>query len=91
MKNEEAPPSPWMADPDIDLRFAYDYHGRKDIPRSTFFNLSMNVDDSVEGYINCITFTLAPAIEEHLPIGLWSIAGRPNCLYHFLHLLTNFR
>ncbi|PKU80665.1 hypothetical protein MA16_Dca012423 [Dendrobium catenatum] len=67
-----------MTDPDVDLGFVYDNQGRTDIPRSTFFDLNLNVDDSVEGYIDNITFTLAPAIEEHLPIrSLW-IVGRPQ-------------
>ncbi|PKU81617.1 hypothetical protein MA16_Dca013048 [Dendrobium catenatum] len=66
-----------MADPEVDLGFVYDNQGRTNIPQSTFFDLNLNVDNSVEGHIDRISFTLAPEIEEHLLIRSWLIAGRP--------------
>ncbi|KAI0493328.1 hypothetical protein KFK09_027605 [Dendrobium nobile] len=54
----------------------YDGSGRTDLLHSPFFDVKMTVDETVDGYIDRILFTLAPSIEEHLPTGHWRITGR---------------
>ncbi|KAL0916447.1 hypothetical protein M5K25_013963 [Dendrobium thyrsiflorum] len=66
-----------MADPKRDHGFLYNPQGLVDILQSPFFDLNLEVDDSVEDYVNRILFTLAPSIEEHLPTGHWRIIGHP--------------
>ncbi|KAL0915372.1 hypothetical protein M5K25_015784 [Dendrobium thyrsiflorum] len=66
-----------MVDPNVDHGFMEDSQGRTNILRSPFFDLNLNVDDSVEDYVDRIIFTLTQVVEEHLPTGPWLIMGRP--------------
>ncbi|KAL0905565.1 hypothetical protein M5K25_023996 [Dendrobium thyrsiflorum] len=68
---------PCMGDPEIDHGFMYDDQGQTDVLRSPFFDVNLNVDDTVDGYIDRILFTLVPSIEEHIPTGSWQLIGRP--------------
>ncbi|KAL0919533.1 hypothetical protein M5K25_011632 [Dendrobium thyrsiflorum] len=67
-----------MADPEVDHDFVFDDQGQTDILGSPFFDLNLDVDDSVEGFVDRILFTLVPSIEEHIPIGHWKIVSRPS-------------
>ncbi|KAL0927229.1 hypothetical protein M5K25_001391 [Dendrobium thyrsiflorum] len=67
-----------MADPEVDHGFVYDNQGRTDILESPFFDLNLDMDDSVEDYVDRILFTLAPSIEEHISVGHWVIIGHPS-------------
>ncbi|KAL0925847.1 hypothetical protein M5K25_004218 [Dendrobium thyrsiflorum] len=67
-----------MADPEVDHGFLYDDQGLVDILRSPFFDPNPEVDDTVDDYIECIIFTLAPSIKEHIPSGQWTITGRSH-------------
>ncbi|KAL0915441.1 hypothetical protein M5K25_015859 [Dendrobium thyrsiflorum] len=66
-----------MVDPEIGHGFVYNSQGQVDILRSPFFDLNLEVDDTVNNYVDCIIFTLVPSIEEHLPSGQWRISGHP--------------
>ncbi|KAL0904970.1 hypothetical protein M5K25_027137 [Dendrobium thyrsiflorum] len=68
---------PCMADPEHNHGFVYDVHGRTDLLRSPFFDLNLEVDDTVDDYVYRILFTLVPSIEEHLPIRHRRLIGRP--------------
>ncbi|KAL0915079.1 hypothetical protein M5K25_015480 [Dendrobium thyrsiflorum] len=67
----------WLI-PERDHGFVYDDQGQTDLLQSTFFDVNLEVDDTVDEYIDRIIFTLAPAIEEHLPTGHWRVIGRPS-------------
>ncbi|KAL0905313.1 hypothetical protein M5K25_023723 [Dendrobium thyrsiflorum] len=67
-----------MADLEVDHGFVYDDQGRTNILGSPFLDLNLDVDDSVEDYVDRILFTLAPSIEEHIPTGLWIIISYPS-------------
>ncbi|KAL0913674.1 hypothetical protein M5K25_017151 [Dendrobium thyrsiflorum] len=60
-----------MADPELDSDFVYNEQGFIDILRSPFFDLNLEVDDSVEEYVERIIFTLSNAVEEQLSIVQW--------------------
>ncbi|KAL0910272.1 hypothetical protein M5K25_021236 [Dendrobium thyrsiflorum] len=66
-----------MADPEHDHGFVYDIQGRVDLLQSPFFDLNLEVDDTVDNYVHRILFTLVPSIEELLPSGQWQIIGYP--------------
>ncbi|KAL0908830.1 hypothetical protein M5K25_023339 [Dendrobium thyrsiflorum] len=68
---------PCMTDLELDHGFMYDDQGRTDLLRSPFFDLNLNVDDTVDNYVDRILFMLVPSIEEHLPTGNWRIIGLP--------------
>ncbi|KAL0908036.1 hypothetical protein M5K25_022501 [Dendrobium thyrsiflorum] len=66
-----------MIDPEVDHGFIYDHQGLVDILQSPFFDLNLEVDNTIDNYVDRILFTLAPFIEEHLPSGHWRIIGHP--------------
>ncbi|KAL0906258.1 hypothetical protein M5K25_024736 [Dendrobium thyrsiflorum] len=66
-----------MADPEHDHGFVYDFQGRVHIHQSSFFNLNLDIDDTVDNYVDRILFTLTSAIEEHEVSGQWRIIGHP--------------
>ncbi|KAL0903926.1 hypothetical protein M5K25_025989 [Dendrobium thyrsiflorum] len=68
---------PCMADLEHDHGFIYDFQERVDLLQSPFFDLNLEVDDTVDDYVDRILFTLVPSIEEHQPSGQWRIIGRP--------------
>ncbi|KAL0913783.1 hypothetical protein M5K25_017270 [Dendrobium thyrsiflorum] len=51
--------------------------GRVDLLQWPFFDLNLEVDNTVDNYMDCILFTLVSSIEEHLPSGQWRIIGHP--------------
>ncbi|PKU82682.1 hypothetical protein MA16_Dca021958 [Dendrobium catenatum] len=51
-----------MADPEVDHGFLYDDQGRTNILESHFFDVNLDVDASVEDYLDRILFTLVPSI-----------------------------
>ncbi|KAL0904823.1 hypothetical protein M5K25_026978 [Dendrobium thyrsiflorum] len=72
-----------MADPEHDHGFVFDVHGRTDLLQSTFFDLNLEIDDTVDDYVDHILFTLVPSVEEHLPFGHWRLIGRPPTSGYF--------
>ncbi|KAL0903820.1 hypothetical protein M5K25_025873 [Dendrobium thyrsiflorum] len=66
-----------MADPEVDHGFIYDHQGLVDILQSSFFDLNLEVDNTVDDYVDRILFTLAPSIAKHLPFGRWRLIGHP--------------
>ncbi|PKU60588.1 hypothetical protein MA16_Dca027916 [Dendrobium catenatum] len=55
-----------FADPEVDHGFLYDDQGRNNLIESLFFDVNLDVDASVEDYLNHILFTLVPSIKEHI-------------------------
>ncbi|KAL0925025.1 hypothetical protein M5K25_003331 [Dendrobium thyrsiflorum] len=53
-----------MADPDLDSGIVYDEQGFIHILHSTFFDVNLRIDHTVEEYMECILNTLAKAIKE---------------------------
>ncbi|KAL0924054.1 hypothetical protein M5K25_004859 [Dendrobium thyrsiflorum] len=66
-----------MADPEVNHGFIYDHQGLVDILRSSLFDMNLEVDNTVEDYVDRILFTLAPSIEEHLLSGHWRLIEYP--------------
>ncbi|KAL0915671.1 hypothetical protein M5K25_016106 [Dendrobium thyrsiflorum] len=66
-----------MADPERDNGFVYNSQGQVDIIRSPFFDLNLEIDDTIDNYVDRILFTLTLAIEEHQVSGQWRIIGHP--------------
>ncbi|KAL0906257.1 hypothetical protein M5K25_024735 [Dendrobium thyrsiflorum] len=66
-----------MADPEHDHGFVYDFQGRVDIHQSSFFNLNLEIYDTIDNYVDRILFTLTSYIEEHQ--GLTSLTN----FYHW--------
>ncbi|KAL0922245.1 hypothetical protein M5K25_006216 [Dendrobium thyrsiflorum] len=71
-----------MADPECDHGFIYNHQGLVDILQSSFFDLNLKVDNTVDNYVDRILFTLAPSIEEHLPSGHWRLIEHPPVSPH---------
>ncbi|PKU68483.1 hypothetical protein MA16_Dca016841 [Dendrobium catenatum] len=67
-----------MADPGLDSGFVYNEQGFIDILRSTFFNVNLEIDISVDEYLDRIIFTLSKAIEEQLANVQWQITSVPR-------------
>ncbi|PKU64188.1 hypothetical protein MA16_Dca005111 [Dendrobium catenatum] len=67
-----------MSDPNLDSGFVYNDQGNVDILRSTFFDVNLEIDNSVEEYLDCIIFTLSEAIEEQLANIQWKITFAPR-------------
>ncbi|PKU67282.1 hypothetical protein MA16_Dca021234 [Dendrobium catenatum] len=65
-----------MADLEADHGFLYDDQGRTNILESPFFDVNLDVDASVEDYLNHILFTLVPSIKEHIPTGRWILTSQ---------------
>ncbi|KAH0467848.1 hypothetical protein IEQ34_002881 [Dendrobium chrysotoxum] len=66
-----------MADPEFDYGFVYDQEGFVNILRSSFFDLDLEFDESVENYVNRILFQLSTAIDQRLSSNQWLIIHRP--------------
>ncbi|PKU63253.1 hypothetical protein MA16_Dca014719 [Dendrobium catenatum] len=64
-----------MADPELDYGFAYDEQGNINILHSTF-DFNLEIDHSIEEYVDCIMFTLSEAIDEQLANVPWQIVSR---------------
>ncbi|KAL0917233.1 hypothetical protein M5K25_012282 [Dendrobium thyrsiflorum] len=66
-----------MVDPELDHRFVFNSQGRIDVLRSPFFDVNLEIDHTVEEYIDRIFFSSTTAIDEyHIPIQ-WQILRRP--------------
>ncbi|KAL0904685.1 hypothetical protein M5K25_026819 [Dendrobium thyrsiflorum] len=57
---------PWMADPELDSGFVYNEQGFVDILRSPFFNVNLEVENTIEEYVEHIIFTISDSIEEQI-------------------------
>ncbi|KAL0916632.1 hypothetical protein M5K25_014159 [Dendrobium thyrsiflorum] len=64
--NTSTPQDRCMADPELYSGFTYDEQGFLDILHSSFFDVNLAIDDTVEDYVERIIFTLSSAIEEQL-------------------------
>ncbi|KAL0919805.1 hypothetical protein M5K25_011925 [Dendrobium thyrsiflorum] len=64
-----------MADPDLDSGLVYDEQDFIHILHSTFFNVNLKIDHTVEGYVERILDTLAEAIEEQLGNVQWHLVS----------------
>ncbi|KAL0909153.1 hypothetical protein M5K25_019996 [Dendrobium thyrsiflorum] len=67
-----------MADPDLDSGFIHDEQGFVDILCSPFFDVNLNIDGTVEEYLEHIIFTLSNAIEEQIGNVQWTIIAKPK-------------
>ncbi|KAL0906430.1 hypothetical protein M5K25_024925 [Dendrobium thyrsiflorum] len=68
--------SPAMADPGIDHGFVYNAKGQVDILQSPFFDLTSDVDHSVEEYVDRNIFQLAATIDEQISSVQWTISSK---------------
>ncbi|KAL0914289.1 hypothetical protein M5K25_014624 [Dendrobium thyrsiflorum] len=66
-----------MADPERDFGMTYDEQGYVHILHSTFFDVELEVDHTVEGYVARILDTLVDAIKEQLGKVQWHLASDP--------------
>ncbi|KAL0906572.1 hypothetical protein M5K25_025074 [Dendrobium thyrsiflorum] len=70
-----------VADPEQDHGFVYNEQGHVNILNSPFFDVNPEVDQTIEEYVERITFTLATAVEDQLSSVQWLIRIRqPNDL-----------
>ncbi|KAL0907247.1 hypothetical protein M5K25_025805 [Dendrobium thyrsiflorum] len=67
-----------MADPERDFGMTYDEQGYVHILHSTFFDVDMEVDYTVQGYVDRILDTLVDAVEEQLGTVEWRLATDPK-------------
>ncbi|KAL0919695.1 hypothetical protein M5K25_011809 [Dendrobium thyrsiflorum] len=74
-----------MADPEQDHKFVYNDQGQIDVFKSPFFNVNLEIDQTVEDYADRIIFSLAAAIEEQLAPAQWQIISKP-----YLHSSFSF-
>ncbi|KAL0913436.1 hypothetical protein M5K25_016897 [Dendrobium thyrsiflorum] len=58
--------SPAMADPEVGHGFVYNANGQVDILKSPFFDFTLDVDQSVEEYVDRIIFQLVATIDEQI-------------------------
>ncbi|PKU72199.1 hypothetical protein MA16_Dca006792 [Dendrobium catenatum] len=54
-----------------------DLQGRVNILRSPFFNLNLEIDHTVNNYVDQILFTLTSAIEKHQISRQWRVIQHP--------------
>ncbi|KAL0915097.1 hypothetical protein M5K25_015498 [Dendrobium thyrsiflorum] len=66
-----------MADPDQNHEFVYNDQGQVDINKLPFFDLNLEINQTVEDYVERIIYTLAAAINEQLPPVQWQIVSKP--------------
>ncbi|PKU67618.1 hypothetical protein MA16_Dca017695 [Dendrobium catenatum] len=66
-----------MADPEIECGLTYDDDDFVDIFQSTFFDVNIRIDRTVEDYIERILDTLVEAIEEQFEGVEWRISTAP--------------
>ncbi|KAL0913619.1 hypothetical protein M5K25_017096 [Dendrobium thyrsiflorum] len=64
-----------MNDPANDHGFIYDDQGKADIIKSSFFDFSPGVDQSVEEYVDRIIFQLDATIDKQLSSVQWLVGG----------------
>ncbi|PKU71371.1 NADH dehydrogenase [ubiquinone] 1 beta subcomplex subunit 8, mitochondrial [Dendrobium catenatum] len=69
--------SPCMEDPATEYGITWDEDGFTDILRSTFFDVNLEIDRTVEGYVERILFALTEAIDEHFEDAEWRISTSP--------------
>ncbi|KAL0906515.1 hypothetical protein M5K25_025013 [Dendrobium thyrsiflorum] len=62
-----------MADPELDHSFVYNDQGQVDILKSPFFDINLEIDRTVEEYVDRIVFSFAAAIDEQLSPIQWRI------------------
>ncbi|KAL0909034.1 hypothetical protein M5K25_023556 [Dendrobium thyrsiflorum] len=65
-----------MADPELDHGFVYDDQGQVDILKSPFFDVNLEIDHTVEEYVDGIIFSLASTIYEQLSSVQWRIVSK---------------
>ncbi|KAL0908418.1 hypothetical protein M5K25_022912 [Dendrobium thyrsiflorum] len=57
----------FVLDPERDHGFVFDDQGFIDIHRSPFFDVDLEIDHSVEDYVERIIYSLATAIDQRQP------------------------
>ncbi|KAL0924637.1 hypothetical protein M5K25_005486 [Dendrobium thyrsiflorum] len=67
-----------MANPELDSGFIFNEQGFVDILRSPFFDVNLEVDNTVEEYMERIIFTLSSSIEELICNVRWVITAKPQ-------------
>ncbi|KAL0907030.1 hypothetical protein M5K25_025568 [Dendrobium thyrsiflorum] len=60
-----------MADPELDHGFVYNDQGQVDTLKSLFFDINLEIDSTVEDYVDMIVFSLAAAIDQQLSPIQW--------------------
>ncbi|PKU61195.1 hypothetical protein MA16_Dca022907 [Dendrobium catenatum] len=63
-----------MADPKTEYNLTWDEDGFTDILRSTFFDMNLRIDHTVEDYLERILDILVEAIDEHFEGVEWRIS-----------------
>ncbi|PKU85608.1 hypothetical protein MA16_Dca003349 [Dendrobium catenatum] len=66
-----------MADPETEYGITWDEDGFTDVLRSTFFDVNLEIDYTVEDYLERILNTLVEAIDEHFEGIEWRISTSP--------------
>ncbi|PKU59808.1 hypothetical protein MA16_Dca027694 [Dendrobium catenatum] len=66
-----------MADPTTEYGITWDEDSFTDILRSTFFDVNLETDLSIEDYVERILFALTEAIDEHFEGLEWRISTSP--------------
>ncbi|KAL0915002.1 hypothetical protein M5K25_015398 [Dendrobium thyrsiflorum] len=77
-----------MADPELDHEFVYNDQGHVDILNSPFFDVNLEIDRTVEEYVERITFSLVAAIDEQLSLAHFKSGSDPMSS-SFIHLSTS--
>ncbi|KAL0923468.1 hypothetical protein M5K25_007526 [Dendrobium thyrsiflorum] len=65
-----------MENPELDHGFVYNDQGQVDILKSPFFEVNLEIDRTVEEYIDKIIFSLAAAINVQLSPFQWQIVSK---------------
>ncbi|KAL0908505.1 hypothetical protein M5K25_023001 [Dendrobium thyrsiflorum] len=66
-----------MADPERDHGFVFDDQGRVDVLKSPFFDINLEVDATVEDYVDRIFYCLTTAIDDYYPSIQWQVLHHP--------------
>ncbi|PKU71372.1 hypothetical protein MA16_Dca004213 [Dendrobium catenatum] len=66
-----------MADSETEYGITWDKDGFIDILRSIFFDVNLEIDHTVEDYVERILFALTEAIDEHSEGVEWRISTSP--------------
>ncbi|KAL0903646.1 hypothetical protein M5K25_028039 [Dendrobium thyrsiflorum] len=62
-----------MADPEHDHSYVFNDQGQVNILKSSFFNINLEINRTVEDYVDRIVFSLSAAIDEQLSPIQWKI------------------
>ncbi|KAL0915990.1 hypothetical protein M5K25_013465 [Dendrobium thyrsiflorum] len=66
-----------MADPERDHGFEFNDQGRVDVLKSPFFDINLEVDTTVEEYVDKIFYSFTIAIDDYYPSVHWQVLHRP--------------